>query len=204
MGSSFSDPGILVPCPEGPVDWPALFGNGHPVAVEVGVGKGVFLERLAAADPGTNLVGIEIRKKRVEKIVARVARAGLRNVRVLAGDARRIFETAFADGSLCAVYLNFPDPWPKRRHAKRRIFRGAFPRWVHRVLARDGVWHACTDVRSYAEEMIAGVEGLGLFRNLGDASGFSERPPGYPASIHEEKFRAWGRSIYYMAWRKPS
>ncbi len=168
------------------------------------MGKGVFLERIASASPGVNFVGIEIRAKRVEKIVKRVQAAGLANVRVLSGDARAVFEKGFPDGSVSALYLNFPDPWPKRRHAKRRIFRGAFPAWVHRVLAPGGRWHACTDVRWYAAEMIAAVDALALLANAGGPDGFSERPPGYPASIHEEKFRAWGREIYYMEWRKTS
>ncbi len=196
------EPQLLVSCAEGPPDWRALFGHDNPLAVEVGVGKGVFLARLAKTSPGVNVVGIEIRAKRIEKIVKRIRAEKLANVRILQGDARAIFERAFANDSVAAVYLNFPDPWPKRRHAKRRIFRGEFPACVHRVLIPGGRWYACTDVLAYTREMIGSVDALGIFVNEGDATGFSERPAGYPASIHEEKFRAWGRRIHYMRWKK--
>lgn len=196
------DDPFLVTLSGGPPRWTDIFGVDRPLEVEVGAGKGVFLARLAASQPGTNLIGVEIRAKRVAKIVRRLRADSCDNARVLFGDARRLFREAFAPGSVRRIYLNFPDPWPKRRHAKRRIFRGDFPAWAHRVLAPEGEWIACTDVAAYAREMLEAVERTGLFDNIAGPGRLAARPEGYPASIHEEKFRAWGREIHYLRWRK--
>lgn len=201
-----ADPWI-VPAPaegKGPVDWTAVFGSGHPLEIEVGPGKGVFLESIAKQRPETSFVGIEIRRLRILKIAKRLRVAGLANARVLSGDARGLVKEAFAPGSVRTVYLNFPDPWPKRKHAKRRIFRGDFPAWVRRILAPGGEWIAATDVRAYALEMLDAIEAGGLFENRAGPRALSPRPEGYPESVHERKFREWGREIFFMRWRMTS
>ena len=124
------------------------------------------------------------------------------NARILWWDARDFAVTAFAPGSVARVYLNFPDPWPKRKHAKRRIFQGGFPVWVHKILAPGGEWIVLTDVQWYAQEMAEAIERTGFFDNPAGAAVFSDRPADYPVSIHEEKFRKWGRSIYCLRWTK--
>src|SRR5439155_18074092 len=101
--------------PSEPIDWQALFGNDHPVEVEVGFGKGLFLVTAGAANPQTNYFGIEIVRKYQLYAATRLAKRGLGNVRVTCGDARQILRDRVVTGSVQAVHVYFPDPWWKTR-----------------------------------------------------------------------------------------
>src|SRR5689334_16781272 len=106
------------PAPPGPVDWRELFGNDHPVEVEVGFGKGLFLLTAGQANPGTNYFGIEIVRKYQLFTATRLAKRDLRNVRVACADARAFLRDRVVDRSVRALHLYFPDPWWKTRHHK--------------------------------------------------------------------------------------
>jgi len=134
---------------EPPLSWPALFGDDHPVELEVGSGKGLFLANAAAARPGHNFLGIELARKYAGKAAERLAKRELPNAKVLPGDARLFLNRFVPPGSLRAVHIYFPDPWWKKRHRKRRVFCEPFVVDAARALEPGGDFWIATDVAEY-------------------------------------------------------
>jgi tRNA (guanine-N7-)-methyltransferase len=187
------------PAPER-IDWAALFGNDHPVELEVGPGKGLFLANAARAHPDRNFFGVEIARKYARLAAERLAKQGLPNAKVWAGDIRDVLYRRVPDRSLRAVHVYFPDPWWKKRHKKRRVFTGALVAEVERVLRPGGELHVASDVEEY----------FALMRELIAASpAFHERPaPDVKVPEHdldyltnfERKYRIEGRPIFRASY----
>jgi len=127
----------------------ALFGNAHPCEVDVGCGKGRFLRARAATRPGVNFLGVDRMRGRMHKLDRKLVRDGLRNVRLVQLEAAYVVERMLPPESVRAYYVFFPDPWPKRRHHRRRLFGPAFLDAVHRTLEPDGRIHVATDHLDY-------------------------------------------------------
>lgn len=182
--------------PAAPISWPEAFGNDRPVELEVGSGKGLFLANAAARWPDRNFVGVELSRKYAGRAADRVARLGLANVRVCAGDARRFLAEFVPKRTLAAVHIYFPDPWWKKRHKKRRVFNEAFVNDVARALVPGGDFWMATDVEEY----------FGVIRALmAGHPEFQSQPapePTEPAhdldylTSFERKYRIEGRPIY--------
>lgn len=132
-----------------PWDPAALFGRQAPVEIEVGSGKGLFLRNVAMTCPGVNFLGIEIAERYAEFAAIGLAREGLTNAKLAAGDALPVFAELLPDDSLAAVHVYFPDPWWKRRHRRRRVLNDQFVRHVERTLQPGGLLHFWTDVEEY-------------------------------------------------------
>jgi len=132
-----------------PWDAALLFGRTAPLHVEVGSGKGLFLRNAAAVEPGCDFLGIEIAPKYAHFTAAGLAKRGLENARVVAGDAQRVFDELLPDDALAAVHVYFPDPWWKKRHRKRRVMNERFVRQIERTLWPGGSLHFWTDVEEY-------------------------------------------------------
>jgi tRNA (guanine-N7-)-methyltransferase len=185
-----------------PYEWAAVFGNDHPVELEVGFGKGLFLLTSAAERPDVNFVGVEIVRKYQLFTATRLAKRDLRNVRVACSDARSFLRDCVPADSVRALHVYFPDPWWKKRHHKRRLWTPEFAVECSRVLRPGGVLYAVTDVEEYSRAI----------RELGDAQPalrFVTPPdPGTPAhdldylTNFERKFRKEGRPINRMSWAK--
>jgi tRNA (guanine-N7-)-methyltransferase len=141
----------LLAAPEAPgyYDWPQVFHNNHPVEIEVGFGKGLFLVTTATARPAVNFVGIEVVRKYQLFTASRIAKRTLGNVRLAFADARVFLPDRVAAESCQAVHVYFPDPWWKQRHQKRRVFTADFAVQCQRVLAKGGRLHLATDVAEY-------------------------------------------------------
>lgn len=137
------------------VDPRALFANDAPVELEVGCGKGAFLVLAAELYGDVNFVGVEIAAPFARAAAERMERRGFDNVRIVHGDAGHLVERCIPDASLAAVHVFFPDPWPKKRHRKRRVFSPAFLEGVHRVLAPGGMLCIATDYAEYFASMRA-------------------------------------------------
>jgi tRNA (guanine-N7-)-methyltransferase len=129
--------------------WPAVFGNDHAVELEVGFGKGMFLLAAAVAFPDVNFLGIEIVRKYQLFAATRMAKRGLRNVRLAKGDARLVLRDYVAPASLQAIHVYFPDPWWKKRHHKRRVFTPEFVAACTRAIKPGGRLYIATDVADY-------------------------------------------------------
>jgi len=109
------------------VDWRTEFGNGHPINLEIGFGAGNFLIKMAVREPDKNFIGMDFYfpEKGIRKLMTRIKNLQLKNIRVVCGDVRKKIPLLFQDGALDAVYINFPDPWPKKRHKNRRLIHPA-------------------------------------------------------------------------------
>jgi tRNA (guanine-N7-)-methyltransferase len=125
--------------------WQQIFGNDRPVAVEIGPGRGEFLLASAARMPERNVYAIERSAARARAIAAKIARSGLANARVIAADARCVID-AVPDASVAAFHIQFPDPWWKRRHEKRRLWTPDFVAALTRALVVGGTIELVTDV----------------------------------------------------------
>jgi tRNA (guanine-N7-)-methyltransferase len=198
-GAAFT---LEFPQGESPVEWAEVFGNDHPVALEVGSGKGLFLANAATAEPGWNFLGIELSRKYAQLAAARVAKRNLVNVRVVAGDARRFLARFVPPASLRAVHVYFPDPWWKKRHKKRRVFSESLVADIERALEPGGDLWVATDVEEYFGVIRALVAGHPRFR---------EQPAPEPKTPEhdldyltnfERKYRIEGRPIYRVHYRR--
>jgi len=184
------------------IDWREVFGNDHPVELEVGFGKGLFLLTAAQAHPEINFAGVEIVRKYQLFTATRLAKRGLRNVRVACADVRLFLPRCVAAASLQAVHVYFPDPWWKKRHHKRRVFTAEFVGECVRVLRPGGQLHAVTDVEEYAAVMSALLAEQPALRPLPPSS---EKEPSHDLDYltnFERKFRKQGKAIYRMRYEK--
>lgn len=136
------------------LDLPSLFGNDHPVEVELGIGKGRFLLDAAARHPESNYLGVEWAAKYLRLAVERARRRGLENLRFAHGDAREFVEFFMASASVRAIHVYFPDPWPKKRHHKRRLLDEAFLAEAARVLEPGGRLWIATDHDDYFQSIL--------------------------------------------------
>jgi tRNA (guanine-N7-)-methyltransferase len=185
-----------------PLEWHSVFGDDHPVEMEVGFGKGLFLMTAAQARPAVNFVGVEIVRKYQLFTATRLAKRGLRNVRVACADVRQFLPGHVANGSLQAVHVYFPDPWWKKRHHRRRVFTAEFVGQCTRVLRPGGQMRAVTDVAEYAcvmTELLAAQSGL---RPLPAPEANEPAHDLDYLTNFERKFRKQGKPIYRMAYER--
>lgn len=183
-----------------PVDLSRLFG--HPgtsraAELEIGCGKGRFLVAAAGRWPERDFLAVEYSRKMVRKVRDKVVREGLANVRLLHGEAKRFIGELAPDAAFTRIHVYFPDPWPKRRHAKHRFFAGSVPRDLARVLVPGGELFFSTDHEPYFREVVARLRGVAdLVGVLPDA--FDD----LPASGFDAIFGARGVPIFRAAWQR--
>lgn len=184
-----------------------LFGRAAPLVVEIGPGMGDATAAMAADRPEVNILAIEVYKPGVAQTFAHLARRGVDNVRVLRADAAKVLAERTLPGSLSELWLFFPDPWPKRRHHKRRIVTPAFADLVATRLAPGGSWYLATDWAPYAKQMLAVVSGCADLVNPyadGPAGGFAPRAPFRPETRFERRGVAADREIFDLHARRPA
>jgi tRNA (guanine-N7-)-methyltransferase len=190
------------PFPE-PLDWRAVFGNEHPVEVEVGFGKGLFLLNSAIHHPEVNFFGIEIMRKYQLFTATRMAIRQLGNVRLAKADARHFMLVHIPPASVRAIHVYFPDPWWKKRHHKRRLFTDEFVVACVKALQPDGDLHLATDVSDYFALM---TELCQVRRELVlvDRSVRGDRTDGEAEFLtnFERKARLRGSSVYRACYRR--
>jgi tRNA (guanine-N7-)-methyltransferase len=130
-----------------------VFGRTAPVVLEIGSGMGETTAAIAQSNPDTDYVAIEVHGPGVGSLLKKIEELGLKNLRVIRHDAVEVLERMIPDGSLAGLHLFFPDPWPKKRHHKRRLVQPPFAALAARKLAPGGYLHAATDWPEYAEQM---------------------------------------------------
>jgi tRNA (guanine-N7-)-methyltransferase len=189
---------ILPGSVSGPFDFPSLFGNDRPVEIEIGSGKGRFLLAQATTRPEVNFLGVEWSLKYLRLAKERAEARGLRNVRLFRADARHVLQALIPDRSVARVHVYCPDPWPKKRHKKRRLFSAATVVQIERVLVPGGYLDLSTDVGEYFEEireMVPVASGL-----------YSAEDPLFPTesaegrTSYETKYLRIGRPIHRASY----
>lgn len=194
-GFSVHDPALgLAPTgPDGTLDAVALFGRSAPLVLEIGSGMGDATVAMAAADPARDYLAVEVHLPGIANLLALVDEQGLTNVRVAHGDALDLARRVLAPGSLDAVHLYFPDPWPKARHHKRRIVAPPHVALLRSRLALGGTLHCATDWEPYAEQMLAVVDADPGLTN--PHHGYAPRPEHRPVTRFERRGLAAGRAV---------
>jgi tRNA (guanine-N7-)-methyltransferase len=137
----------------GPLSQERIFGRRAPLVLEIGSGMGETTAALAAAHPEVDFIAVEVHGPGVGSLLNRIAERGLTNLRVIRHDAMEVLERMVPDGALAAIHLFFPDPWPKKRHHKRRLVQPQFAALAARKLGPGGVLHVATDWPDYAVHM---------------------------------------------------
>jgi len=153
----------LILDPAEPLHLHAIFASSRPLEVDVGCGKGLFLLARAKAHPETNFIGIDRLITRLRKVDSKLARAALTNVRLLHSEASYAIEFLLPPETVRTMYIFFPDPWPKRRHHRRRLFTPSFVAAAYRALLRGGRIHAATDDADYFETIARVLGAHGRF-----------------------------------------
>ena len=189
-----------------PQDLTSLFPTGHPVHIEVGSGKGTFLVNHGRLHPEINFLGIEWAAKFYRYSVDRVRRWGMTNVRVLRTDARDFIRRNLAPASVETFHVYFPDPWPKKRHQKRRFFTPENLLEVARCLVTGGQLRTATDYAEYFEIMqhllLHQGETAKLFEQQQFFPGPAAQQGEWVGTNFERKYIKQGRQIYTLAMRK--
>jgi tRNA (guanine-N7-)-methyltransferase len=191
--------------------WDALFAGEaeapdaaacRPLVVEIGFGRGEFLLDLAASAPGTRFVGIELSRKRVLKMARRAARTELRNLRLVEAPAEIAVGELLAPASVSVCWVNFPDPWPKKRHARRRLLQPGFVALVASRLVAGGLLHVATDDVPYAEQIDAALAGEPTLENALAPARFVPEVEGRLQTAYERAWRAEGRPLHFFTYRR--
>lgn len=184
----------------GPLDWPTFFGNGNPIEIDVGSGRGLFLYNESRAHPERNYLGIEIDYKEGRRAATRLKKRNAPNARVLGGDVREAFAKFIPRLSVAVVHVYCPDPWWKKKHRKRRVFTDEFVNQVVEVLERDGVLSAASDVPEYFEVIRGLVDNDPRFESLPIPAGLPGHATDYLTSF-EKKARERGEPIHRGRWQ---
>ena len=171
-----------------PIDLEKAFGRAAPCVVEIGFGNGELLVEMAASDPDTNYLGIEVHEPGMGHCLIQAQAAELTNLRVIQADASEVLDRSIPTGSLAGVNLFFPDPWPKKRHHKRRLVQPAFAALLASRLRPGGRFHVATDWAPYAEH---------IQEVMSECQGMTEVPPGpRPSTRFERRGRRLGHHIW--------
>ena len=186
----------------GLLDFPAVFGRAAPVTFEIGFGNGDSLVALALAHPERNFVGLEVHRPGVGHLMLRCEEEHVGNVRIVCHDAVEILQQRVADATLDEVLLYFPDPWPKKRHHKRRIVQPAFVELVARKLKPGGVFRMATDWQPYAEHMLETAGRCALLRNESTTGDYLPRPESRPVTKFEQRGHRLGHGVWDLAFRR--
>jgi len=172
------------------------------LVLEIGFGRGEFLVELARSAPAVAHLGVEISWKRVLRLARRLARSELRNIRLLNAPGERVVAELLEPGSLEAAWINFSDPWPKRRHQRRRLIQPALVAALAERLAPGGVLHVATDDRAYAEHIDAVLAAEPRLENAYAPEPWLREVPGRTPTAYELEWRAAGRALHFWAYRR--
>jgi tRNA (guanine-N7-)-methyltransferase len=182
--------------PELDYNFNEVFGRTAPLVMEIGFGNGESLAKMAAANPEQDFIGIEVHRPGVGHLLMLLEQQGLHNVRIYCHDAIEILQQKIPDHSLAGLHLFFPDPWPKKKHHKRRIVNTGFIRLLIKKLVAGGYFHAATDWQPYAEWMLGVLAAEPRLTNTSKTSDYCERPEHRPLTKFEQRGLRLGHGVW--------
>ena len=178
------------------IDLEALFGRGAKKVLDIGFGDGEALLTAAANNPGIDYLGVEVHDPGIGHLLLLLERAGLINVRVIQRDAVEVLESMLGDACLDGVNVFFPDPWPKKRHYKRRLIQPPVASEFARVIKLGGLLHIATDWQNYAEHIQEVIAASAAFTKIP-----AGRPDAEPALLRPPtKFERRGQQLGHSVW----
>lgn len=172
--------------------------------LEIGFGMGQSLVEMAAADPESNFVGVEVHRPGVGKLLHAMGERGVENIRIYCHDAVEVLEHCIAPDSLDTVQIFFPDPWHKKRHHKRRLIQPPFVDLVCSRLRPDGVLHLATDWENYAEQMLEVLDAVAQLENLAGVGHYSPKPGYRPLTKFERRGERLGHGVWDLLYQRRS
>jgi tRNA (guanine-N7-)-methyltransferase len=184
------------------IDLDAVFGRHAPRMLEIGFGAGEALLHFAGQHPDMDCLGIEVHPPGIGHLLLGLEQSGITNVRVIAQDAVDVLEQRIAPRSIDLIQVFFPDPWPKKRHHKRRLIQPAFIELLARALVGRGVLRLATDWEHYAHHMRAVLDASPSFRNLSQAEGFIQRDPSRVLTRFERRGQRLGHAVWDLAYER--
>ena len=179
-----------------------LFGNDHPVIMEIGFGNGDATWQMALAHPEENYLGVEVHRPGVGHLLLKLEENGIGNVRIACEDAVELIRQRIPRGSLAGVRIYFPDPWPKKRHHKRRIIQAPFIGLLAEKMQAGGILHMATDWEQYAEYMLEVMHNSRDFENLAQDGKVCPKPEWRPATKYEKRGERLGHSVFDLVFRR--
>lgn len=187
---------------EGVMDWPTLFGRSAPVVLDIGFGDGEALAEIAYNHPERDYLGVEVHRPGVGRLLRQLDEAGIPNVRVAVADAVELMRDNIAAASLAGIQLFYPDPWPKKRHHKRRIVQPAWLELAASRLADGGFLHMTTDWSDYAEHMLEVIGSSQTFDNIAGEGRFAPDPGERPPTKFERRGLERGHRVHDIILRR--
>lgn len=186
------------------LDLAAIFGRTAPITLEIGFGNGASLAQMADLSPERDFLAIEVHRPGIGRLLQFIDEKKLENIRVIDGDAMDLLRQMIPHGSIDRVQLFFPDPWPKKRHHKRRLVNASFLQLVSSALAKDGVFHLATDWEDYALQMLEVLDASDCFHNTDGAGNFSARPDYRPLTKFEQRGLNKGHGVWDLIYANKS
>jgi len=193
-------PRFGIPYSREPLDLDRVFGRAAPKILEIGFGMGETTARIAASHPGNDYLGIEVHAPGVGSLLQRIAAPGLSNVRIIQHDAVEVLESMIAPACLDGVHVFFPDPWPKKRHHKRRLIQPPFVALLASRMKQGAYVHVATDWEDYAQQIMEVLSIEPLLANTAD--GYAPRPGQRPLTKFEDRGLKLGHGVWDLVFRR--
>lgn len=184
------------------LDFDDHFERQGDVIVEIGFGNGESTWRMAQQEPEKNFIGIEVHEPGVGQLLMALEEHNIENVRIAREDAVPFMQNRIAQGSLAAVRIYFADPWPKKRHHKRRIIQPDFVKDLARCITKGGLLHLATDWQPYAEHILEVMQSSTDFVNLSPTNDYCETPDWRPYTKYEERGERLGHAVRDLLYQR--
>lgn len=182
--------------------WNAIFGNDNPLNLEIGIGGGEFFLEMGRRHPDENFIGLDIAGRYLKRAARRAEKRGLSNLRFLSTEAKVCLYELFGHASLQNVYVNFPDPWPKKSHERRRLFDERFVQLLEDRLIPGGFIYLGTDVPLYAEQAHQVLSASTILTNTYATPWLNDRGWTGLQTKYEAKWAEMGKELHYLAFSK--
>lgn len=193
-------PHFVLPYLPAPIDFDQVFGRIAPRILEIGFGMGQTTAEVAATHPENDYLGVEVHTPGVGSLLKQIGKRGLSNIRVIQHDAVEVVEHMIPSAALAGVYVYFPDPWPKKRHHKRRLIRPDLIQLLAHKLAPGGDLHCATDWEDYAIQMLQVLSAEPLLANT--AEDYAPRPEWRPLTKFEQRGLRLGHGVWDLLFRR--